>query len=159
MAMPKSAYWVTTQHPGAQTRVVSALVLGAAALFSGLVAAAASSAPYGAAARIREFQTPSRNIACTTISDHGIRCDIRSGLRPRRGCEIGYWASIQMNGAQRARPHCVNDTMLGSPMPVLVYGRVFRNGIITCVVRLDGLRCRSVYGHGFFLSRQRYSVY
>ena len=109
--------------------------------------------------RFLSFKTPSGNIACTSISDVGIRCDIASGLRPPRTCSLGYWASIQMNGRRAARPACINDSALGSPMPVLPYGRRFRNGIVGCVVRPDGLRCTSIYGHGFFLARAGFRVY
>ena len=80
------------------------------------------------------FQTPSHNIACIGDSK-SIRCDTRFVTKysqPRykpKGCDVAYGTSK-------------------------LYGGKFR-----CSSRTSGLRCQNRSGHGFFISRQRQSIF
>jgi hypothetical protein len=52
---------------------------------------------------------------------------------------------------------CVSDTPTSPQAKVIAYGRTWRGGPFTCSSRTTGLRCSNRAGHGFFLSRQRWS--
>jgi Family of unknown function (DUF6636) len=138
------------------------------ALAACCAAALASSA--GAARRGDEvigFSTPSKNIGCVyahfsasagSPATTDLRCDIRSGLRPKPAkpprCDLDYGDSYAMGKRGRAYVVCHGDTALGSKT-ILGYGRTWSRDGFTCVSRTNGLTCKNLSGHGFFLSRQR----
>jgi hypothetical protein len=128
------------------------------------VAAALSLSASASAAPI-VFHTPSKNIDClyspkTSSRGAFLRCDIRSGLKPRpkRSCELD-WTGVVLTATGRGRPNCASDTVADPRSRVLAYGKVWRGGGVVCRSRIDGLRCTNRRGHGFFLSRQSYRVF
>lgn len=107
------------------------------------------------------FQMPSKNIGCGYLSGLGpaaLRCDIRSGLKPkpRGACELD-WTGISM-GRGAARPTCAGDTVFTPASQVLAYGRVWKRGAFACLSMRIGLSCANSAGHGFFLARERWQV-
>jgi hypothetical protein len=133
-----------------------ALVLGLAAL----------AAPAGAqSTKFVYFRMPSKNIACAYTTGFGppfLRCDIYSGLRPKpsRRCTEGAWDAVSMTRTGKARPQCISDSVYNNKAPVLNYGQTWKYGGFKCKSKTTGLTCTSITsGHGFFLSRQSWSVH
>jgi hypothetical protein len=110
------------------------------------------------------FQTPSHNIGCVADAK-SIRCDTRYATKysqPRykpKGCDLD-WGPLGM--APSGRPHvlCVGDTALDPKATVLKYGqsRVLA-GKFRCTSRTSGLRCQNRSGHGFFIAREKQSLF
>jgi hypothetical protein len=110
------------------------------------------------------FQTPSHNIACIGDSK-SIRCDTRFVTKysqPRfkpKGCDVD-WGPLGMGPSGRVHVLCVGDTALDPKAKVLPYGASkLYGGKFRCTSRISGLRCQNGSGHGFFLSRQRQSIF
>ena len=110
------------------------------------------------------FRTPSGNIGCVYASGLGsapsLRCDIRSGLKPKparpRGCvDLDWGDSYELGRTGRATVTCHGDTAILPNARVLRYGTTWSRNGFTCSSRAAGLRCRNSIGHGFFLSRAR----
>jgi hypothetical protein len=112
---------------------------------------ATSSGPLGVAA----FRTPSGTIGC--VSESSLRCDIRSGVRPRpprpAACDLDWALGFSMSATGRATVVCAGDTALDRSARVLGYGTRWSRGALVCLSRIVGLRCTNRSGHGFFLSR------
>ena len=107
------------------------------------------------------FRMPSGNIGCVFVArGASLRCDILSGLRPepRGRCELD-WTGLNVAATGRARPTCAGDTAVDRRAAVLRYGRTWRRGGVRCLSRTIGLRCSNRSGHGFFLARQRWSLF
>ena len=110
------------------------------------------------------FQTPSHNIACIGDSK-SIRCDTRFVTKysqPQykpKGCDVD-WGPLGMGPTGRAHILCVGDTALNPKAKVLHYGdsKLF-GGKFRCTSRTSGLRCQNRSGHGFFISRERQSIF
>ena len=129
---------------------------------AGVFSAAASGGP--AISSTAFFRTPSGNIGCIYASGGGevvsrtsVRCDIRSGLKPKparpKGCDLDYGDSYELERTGRAIVVCHGDTAINSQAPVLAYGKTWRRGGFTCRSKATGLRCTNARGHGFFMSR------
>jgi hypothetical protein len=127
-----------------------------------LVAVAALALAGTAAADIAiPFRTPSGNIGCYYTSNRdlkpSLRCDIRSGLKPRppkpRHCPLDWGDSYVLAAIGRALLTCHGDTAVDPSARVLKYGARWSRGGFTCTSRKAGLRCTNRSGHGFFLSR------
>jgi hypothetical protein len=106
------------------------------------------------------FQTPSHNIGCAySTSPANLRCDIRSGLRPRPprpgNCDLDWGDSYGLGPTGRATIICHGDTAIDPRSRILRYGSTWQRGAFTCRSKTTGLRCRNRSGHGFFMSRQR----
>ena len=110
------------------------------------------------------FQTPSHNIACVGDSRY-IRCDTRfvtkysqPRYKPRR-CDLD-WGPLGMAPTGRVHVQCVGDTALNPKAKVLPYGKSrLYAGKFRCSSRTSGLRCQNRSGHGFFISRQKQSIF
>jgi hypothetical protein len=131
----------------------------AAAVLAALVVLAASA--QGSPRAFVSFKTPSGNIGCIADSSSGgyLRCDIRSGLRPRprsSSCNGEYGDSLSMTRNGRVGFTCHGDTTLDPRARVLAYGRTWRGNGFACTSRTTGLTCQNAAGHGFFLSRESY---
>jgi hypothetical protein len=121
-----------------------------------LVAAAPASAFW--------FQTPSHNIACTGDAKY-IRCDTRfrtkysdQRYRPAK-CDLD-WGPLTMGPKGRADVLCAGDTALNPKASVLGYGKSkLYGGKFRCTSRTSGLRCQNRSGHGWFLSKQKQSIF
>ena len=136
------------------------------------VALVAASAQARGTDEVTGFSTPSKNIGCqyarfdaqgnTPAFPATLRCDIRTGLRPKpakpRGCNLDWGDSLEMRKRSRVTVTCHGDTALGD-RHVLGYGKTWRHDGFTCVSRMSGLTCRNLAGHGFFLSRQRSRIF
>lgn len=134
----------------------------------------AAAAPTAGAALARPsayvaFRTPSGNIGCAYSSAFAgqpayLRCDIRSGLhhptpgRPAR-CDLDYGDSVGLRRSGRASLVCHGDTVFSPHARVLAYGTSWRRDGFTCRSQAAGLRCSNLSGHGFFLSRERWSTF
>jgi len=114
-------------------------------------ATATASGPLGVAA----FRTPSGTIGC--VSESSVRCDIRSGVRPRpprpAACDFDWALGFSMGATGRASVVCAGDTAIEQGARVLRYGARWSRGSLVCLSRRVGLRCANRSGHGFFLSR------
>jgi hypothetical protein len=138
----------------AYDRPVTALVLAVALL---------AAPPAGAAKSVVvSFRTPSGNIGCVYASGLGpgpsLRCDIRTGLRPRppkpRGCDLDWGDSYELGRTGRAHVTCHGDTAILPRARVLRYGTSWTRSGFVCTSRVSGLQCRNTSDHGFFMSRQ-----
>jgi hypothetical protein len=135
------------------------------------VAALAASVAGGSAMGAKDvfvtFRTPSHNIGCGYSKFAGeqanVRCDIRSGLKPRppkpKNCDLDWAYGYAMGRRGRASTLCAGDTVLDPKAPVLAYGHTWRRNGFTCTSRATGLTCRNLSGHGFFLSREHSRVF
>ncbi|HEY5478200.1 MAG TPA: DUF6636 domain-containing protein [Gaiellaceae bacterium] len=126
----------------------------------------AGSASASSSSGLRGFQTPSRNIVCGAYvgsQPAWLRCDISSGLKPKpsrpKGCEFDFGGTLTLGATGRARIGCVSDVVLPDPnkAPVLAYGKSWSYGPFKCRSARVGLTCRNLKGHGFFLSRGRWT--
>ena len=138
-----------------------------------LSAAAAAALSIGVAAlpaaplKFVAFRTPSGNIGCAYAHFSGeapyLRCDIRSGLKPRprpsRPCDGEYGDSLSMAGTGRAHPICHGDTTFDPAARVVRYGTSIRLAPFACTSRVTGLTCTNASGHGWFLSRESYRLF
>jgi len=116
--------------------------------------------PASAGASFVFFQTPSHNIGCVySSSPASLRCDIRSGLRPRPprpgNCDVDWGDSYGLGATGRATITCHGDTAIDRNSRILRYGSTWKRGAFTCRSKATGLRCHNRSGHGFFMSRQR----
>jgi hypothetical protein len=105
------------------------------------------------------LQMPSRNIGCIFSNPSFVRCDVRTGLRPRpprpAGCGLDWGYGLEMTAASQPETFCAGDTALGTG-PILAYGATVRLLGFTCRSQRSGLRCTNRAGHGFFLARERW---
>jgi hypothetical protein len=121
---------------------------GALALGSALALAAP------AAAKVVDFQTPSKRIVCAYVTGIGerafVRCDLRF-LNDR---------AVVLEAGRKARKVKVTDAVGGPHSPVLAYGRSRTFGRFTCTSRTAGLTCRDRRtDHGFEVSRERQRLF
>src|SRR5579859_2080429 len=130
-------------------------ILLVAVLVMGLSAGAQASS-------IAFFRTPSGNIGCVYAAAEpglqaSLRCDIRSGLRPKparpKNCDLDYGDSYELPKVGRTIVVCHGDTALDPHAPVLAYGRTWQHNGLRCTSKTVGLRCTNRAGHGFFMSR------
>jgi hypothetical protein len=135
---------------------MSRFVVAAAAAALALSAAAPASAFW--------FQTPSHNIACQGELKY-IRCDTSfptrfaaERYRPK-GCDLDWDQAFEMGPRSRSSVFCHGDTALNPKAAVLRYGRSKVFGRYRCTSRTSGLRCQNPAGHGWFLSRQKQSLF
>jgi hypothetical protein len=111
------------------------------------------------------FESPSRNIGCA-ILDGQARCDIsnRSWRPPARPAScpnvVDFGQGLEVTARGPARFVCAGDTAMNPQAPILPYGQATVTGQLRCASATTGVRCRSTRtGHGFFISRQRYSLF
>jgi hypothetical protein len=110
--------------------------------------------------QVVSFRTPSGAIGCRfsgTRPSSGLRCDIRSGLRPSppkpSSCAADWGFGFSLSNTGRSRVTCSRDTAIDPRALPLQYGTGWRRGGFACASRVAGLRCTNRSGHGFFLSR------
>jgi hypothetical protein len=130
---------------------------------AGLLAALASAVlalPGSADGAFASFRTPSGNIGCVYSSGPAyLRCDIRSGLKPKpkrpAGCfDLEWGDSLSLARTGRAGIVCHGDTAIDPGARILGYGKTWTRGPFTCTSRRSGLTCTNAADHGFFLSRE-----
>ncbi|MFN8187805.1 MAG: DUF6636 domain-containing protein [Gaiellales bacterium] len=108
------------------------------------------------------WQTPSKRIHCAWFSPPSfLRCDIDGGLRPKpsrpASCRDDFGQGLEMSRTGRSKVVCAGDSTNDPSARVLAYGTNWKRGGFTCKVRTTGVRCTNASGHGFFLSRERWS--
>ena len=110
--------------------------------------------------QVVSFRTPSGAIGCRfsgTRPSPGLRCDIRSGLRPSppkpSSCAASWGFGFSLSNTGRSRVTCSRDTAIDPRALPLQYGTGWRRGGFVCASRVSGLRCTNSSSHGFFLSR------
>ena len=115
-----------------------------------------------------EFFSPSRNIACavSTVDTEmpvGARCDIsqktwKAPAKPT-DCEFDWGQALTLDA--KAGFECVSDAAVNAQdAPVLEYGQGVKLKTITCVSANSGITCtNSATGHGFSVSREKYSLF
>jgi hypothetical protein len=105
------------------------------------------------------LQMPSRNIGCIFSMPSFVRCDVRTGLRPRplrpAGCDLDWGYGLEMTAVSRPTTFCAGDTALATG-PILAYSATVRLLGFTCRSQRSGLRCTNRAGHGFSLARERW---
>ncbi len=138
------------------------------ALGLALAAPLAGAAPAGAhsarTSTYQAFRTPSGQIGCYYATGPTVlRCDTayRTRFTGRRRCVQGeYGSGFSMSPRGPARPICRSDTAVDPSAPALAYGRTRRfGGVYSCTSRQSGLTCRNAVGAGWFLSRQRQTLF
>jgi uncharacterized protein DUF6636 len=136
----------------------------AAVVAFGVAIAVTASRAAASPSVVLAFRTPSGNIGCVYSSSQPdeLRCDIRSRLRhPKpvkpRGCTLDWGDSLFMTPTGRAKLTCHGDTAIIPGSRKIPYGTSWRHGGFVCASKTIGLRCHNRAGHGFFLSRQRWS--
>jgi hypothetical protein len=123
------------------------------------------------AGKVAAFKTPSGNIICTyTLARNWpaeVECGIYSGLVGARviPCSPGDPVTDRvalLSHGKASRVLCAGDPgpfSYRADAPVLAYGRTWRGGGLSCGSARTGLTCRSLSGHGFFLSREAWRLY
>jgi Family of unknown function (DUF6636) len=124
------------------------------------------------AARYGAFKTPSGNIVCgysvAPSGDASMECGIKSGLKPpprRIHCLAGdpNDKRLSLTATGRAAPVlCAGDPgpfLVEAKAKILGYGRRWSAGGLSCTSETAGLTCRNRFGHGFFISRERWRTF
>jgi hypothetical protein len=129
-----------------------------------LIAATATAAPQKG---YYTFKTAGGQIECGLFvagkySESLLRCDIRTGLKPKvkrpKGCHFDFGSTLELRPTGRAFAGCVSDAI--APINrVLRVGQNFDRGPFKCALRKKGLYCSNTNGNAFFLSKQRWYRY
>jgi uncharacterized protein DUF6636 len=111
-----------------------------------------------------DFATPSGNIRCFAWARLGGSIDCTMGTplvpTPKTSCEEDV-VGLAMHHGNAAAPDCRGDPTpagLDRHIPSLPYNTAWEGFGLRCVSRTVGLTCSDGEGHGFFLSRQRWSA-
>jgi hypothetical protein len=107
------------------------------------------------------FVTPSRNIGCTYIPKGGTEMYKPDDGGPELGCdriEPKYIRLILSASGKAFIFEMEGDTACCDDVNVLNYGDRWKAGPFTCMSDESGLTCRRKDGHGFFASRNKYTV-
>jgi hypothetical protein len=91
-----------------------------------------------------------------------VECTLLSPLvpKPQTSCDLDV-TGLTLRDGHPAAPDCRGDptpAVLDKAIPALPYGTAWEGFGIRCVSRTVGLTCSDGKGHGFFLSRQRWSA-
>jgi uncharacterized protein DUF6636 len=108
------------------------------------------------------FRTPTGNIGCVFAhfaqNRPTLRCDIRSGLHNPKlpptpsNCHLDFGQGLQMANQGAARIVCAGDTALDPHARPLAYGTSFVRDGFRCDSAFNGLTCKNLSSHGFFLN-------
>lgn len=121
-----------------------------------------------AAAELRAFQSPSKNIGCVAFkldrsSAPSVRCDIAEQSNPvkpqPKSCNLDYGTAYEVGRRGKASRICHGDTTLNRKARVLAYGDRIRFHGIVCRSRQSGMRCVNRADHGFKLSRSGQRIF
>ena len=109
------------------------------------------------------FRTPSKNIGCVAAAGE-LRCDIlKRDWEPPPSpspCELDYGHGLELGDSGPARFVCAGDTVVDPSSPVLGYGEYIEAKGFRCESAESGLSCVSqASGHGFTLSRERFTTF
>lgn len=121
-----------------------------------------------ATADVWSFATPSNNIECWVGEDFegsDLECTIfqKGGVPPAprpAGCSAGWGHVYSMREHGFVEMSCENVAPAGTgAQSVADYGVTGQFGGFTCFSSRQGLECRNLDGHGFFLSRASQRVF
>jgi len=115
---------------------------------------------------VTNFVTPSGNTYCALIGKdkNSLRCEIRSMLNPLPPqpysgyCKFDWGAGFLLNQRRKPKILCISDTIGGSSN-TLSYGMTWRHSGFECVSKITGLTCHNSSGKGFFISRNKWSIF
>ncbi len=133
-------------------------VFGVTLLVAAAVAASATAAPQKS---YFTFKAQGGLVECGIFvggaySESLLRCDIRTGLKPKvkrpKGCHFDYGSTLELRAKGRAFPGCVSDA-IGRAQTTLGYGKTYKRGPFTCTSARSGLTCKNAAKHGFFLGK------
>jgi hypothetical protein len=109
------------------------------------------------------FASPSGNITCRM--DAGwVACDVAQESwaltsADLASCGQSALAGVRLSAAGKAAFDCRTDVLVPDPQQVLDYGQSVTVGDVTCASATSGVTCtNSRTGHGFFVSRQSFSM-
>ncbi|SPT52945.1 Uncharacterised protein [Actinomyces bovis] len=123
--------------------------------------ALASPAPEGAK-RARLIDTPSQNISCE-FHEHDVSCSILERLYAENGQEDCDSQHFSITVGDAAPQLACAQQFLGVPgqqVTRIDYGSSAKNGVFACTSQTTGLTCwNQQTGHGFTISRERYSTF
>ena len=123
-------------------------------LLATLVAVLALASPSVAASTLSFFKTPSKHIACLYSTGDGFPTQLR--------CDATFLndASYGLKTHGKGYRFRASDSVSSPKAKTLSYGTSRRFGPFTCTSQTAGLTCTSRSSrHGFFLSKQRQSVF
>ena len=128
-------------------------------------AAPAAAAP---ASEPSYFHTPTNNSHCMgsnyDFDGPNLRCDLREISNPRPAppadCPLNYGDAynITPNGLV-GTIICHGDTVEMQGSPTLAYGATWQAFGLTCRSAAEGLTCTNALGHGFFIARDKQTVF
>jgi hypothetical protein len=108
---------------------------------------------FSVCATSNKWQSPSGNIVCEYFQhgDSWVTCET---LNDR------HQATVSVYGGRGFFVHNGRDLVATPWTPVLPYGAHYVASVgINCWSRVDGMTCRTKYGHGFFMSRRKQLVW
>lgn len=108
-----------------------------------------------------QFVLPSRNMGCTFIPKGGTDSYKPGDGGPELGCDRlePSYVRLILSAAGKARFYQVEgDSGCCGSDNVLQYGDRWRAGPFRCSADQSGLKCSRDDGHGFFVSRKKYSL-
>jgi uncharacterized protein DUF6636 len=113
-----------------------------------------------------DFATPSGNIKCFAAAYGGgsVECLIETGLVPvptSPPCDLDR-NGLVVGASGSATPSCRGDptpAVLDKQIPALPYDAVWVGFGVHCLSQTSGLTCVNGEGHGFFLARERWTLF
>jgi hypothetical protein len=112
------------------------------------------------------FRTPSDNIHCLVSSDEeSIDCEIitvtvQSPLPERPSdCDLEWGQRFYMKEKGQAELICTGDSVRDHKAKIVPYGENYAFGLFTCSSEKKGLSCYNNDGHGFFLSKEKQTLF
>jgi hypothetical protein len=137
------------------------------------VLASASASLAGAPSVLPGFKSPSGNIKCLYNPGPSVFlwCSIGKPsyakkltaycAQPTIGVD---WAGFALGKKSRGSIECSGGTLYDPTTQhpryvTLPYGKTWRHGVFTCMLRTIGVTCRNPAGHGLFVSRESYRLF
>jgi hypothetical protein len=123
--------------------------------------------PVSASADVWTFETPSENIQCIVgegRDSSDLECTIieyhSPPFVPRPSwCQLDWGHTFRMRDRGHVEMLCVALNRKKDGFDRAEYGVTGRFGGFTCLSSRQGLECRNLDGHGFFLSRGRQTLF
>lgn len=109
------------------------------------------------------FKSPTGNIFCM-IFEGNLRCDLlqnEAKLPPHpKDCDLDWGNAFGVGQSnQKAERVCAGDSVANPRYPILNYGKSISKEGFTCRSERTGMTCKNKFGRGFFLSRQKQTLF
>jgi hypothetical protein len=102
------------------------------------------------------FKMPSGNIACMAY-EKILRCDISQNEAPippkPSDCELDWGNAFTMGLKNKPYRLCHGDTVMDPGLPILAYGKTWKQDGFICKSKQDGLTCVNAAKKGWFINR------